>query len=436
MTIKWLLLFIILNFVSAEDTIVVQWNKALMQAWENVPYYPPVTYRLGAIVHTAMYNAWAPFDSKAVSTQTSSFSRQPESLRTDANKQVAVSYAAYHTLKTLLPTQQSIFDDLMHSLGYDIYYNSPDPETAAGVGILAAQEILSISENDRSNAQGDLNPSNEPYSEPILLPGYKPYEPVNTVDTLNDINYWQPLRNPDGSTQTFQVPHWGFVVPFALASGSQFRPKEGPKATFKDEASFIEQGQQLYDISKALTEEQKLIARYWDGEKGRNVSTWNYIAWKVSERDNNDIDADVKMFFALNNALFDVSIATWDIKRYYNSVRPITLIRHYIDPTWETLIFTPPHADFVAGHSSQGAAAAEIMKLYLGSDWYGGSYTDEETGITLSWETFTDAESQGSMSRQYGGIHFEDACEVGQQVGREVGKVVWEKVEGLINGNS
>ena len=49
----------------------------------------------------------------------------------------------------------------------------------------------------------------------------------------------------------------------------------------------------------------------------------------VSLRDGHDLDTDVKMFFVLTNAIFDASIATWDAKRTYDSVRPITAI-HFL----------------------------------------------------------------------------------------------------------
>jgi hypothetical protein len=41
---------------------------------------------------------------------------------------------------------------------------------------------------------------------------------------------------------------------------------------------------------------------------------------------NDTLDDDVKMFFALSNAIFDAGIAAWDMKRAYDSVRPITAI--------------------------------------------------------------------------------------------------------------
>ena len=49
----------------------------------------------------------------------------------------------------------------------------------------------------------------------------------------------------------------------------------------------------------------------------------------VSANDCNTIDYDVALFFLLGQAMLDASIAAWDAKRAYDSVRPISAIRYY-----------------------------------------------------------------------------------------------------------
>ena len=41
---------------------------------------------------------------------------------------------------------------------------------------------------------------------------------------------------------------------------------------------------------------------------------------------------DVHVYLVLNGALHDAAIAAWELKRYYESARPITLIRHLSEP--------------------------------------------------------------------------------------------------------
>ena len=51
------------------------------------------------------------------------------------------------------------------------------------------------------------------------------------------------------------------------------------------------------------------------------------LAQWVSRRDRHGLDKDVKMFFALGNAMLDASIAVWECKRAFDYVRPVTAVR-------------------------------------------------------------------------------------------------------------
>ncbi len=54
--------------------------------------------------------------------------------------------------------------------------------------------------------------------------------------------------------------------------------------------------------------------------------------------------------------------------------------------------------------------------------------------ITLEWRTFTEAAEEASLSRHYGGIHFNDGNEQGRIMGRKVGAEVWKKAQAYIQG--
>ncbi|MDX1476903.1 MAG: hypothetical protein R3301_04325 [Saprospiraceae bacterium] len=80
---------------------------------------------------------------------------------------------------------------------------------------------------------------------------------------------------------------------------------------------------------------------------------------------------------------------------------------------------TPPFAGYVSGHSTFSRAAAEVMTLMTGSEFFPGglgeffcpmnSFLVFEDGpsvdITLQWATYRDASDQTSLSRIWGGIH-------------------------------
>ena len=173
----------------------------------------------------------------------------------------------------------------------------------------------------------------------------------------------------------------------------------------------------------------------------------------------------------MTNAVFDAGIAAWETKRFYNSERPITAI-HFLfagkqvrawggpyqgaqviqGQNWRpyqiATIVTPAFPEFLSGHSTFSASAAEIFKRFTGSDSFGASQLIKagtapfELGqvpakdITLSWATFSNAADQAGMSRRYGGIHFEQGDLMGRAMGRQVAAVVWGKAQGYIHGTA
>ncbi len=451
---------------SSPTSVVIQWNNAALQMIRNGHLGPPIVARTLAIVHTCIYDAWAVYDDVAVGTRLGSTLRRPASEHTQANKEKAISYAAYRALVDLYPDQVAYFNTLMNRLGYNPSDTSTASNTPAGVGNAAAHAVLEFRHNDGANQLGNLHPG--AYSD------YTGYVPKNTPDHVADPNAWQPLSvsNSRGIyvVQQYVTAFCGLMKPFALISASQFRPS-GPAVYPSQEYTL--QAQQILDYSANLTDEQKVIVENWADGPGTEQPPghWNLFVQFVSQRDNLDLDAQVKLFFILTNAVFDAGIACWETKRFYNSERPITAI-HFLfagkqvrawggphqgtqviegqnwRPYQVATIVTPAFPEYISGHSTFSASAAEILKRFTGSDTFGASRVMKagtapfETGqvpatdIRLSWATFSDAANQAGMSRRYGGIHFEQGDLMGRAMGRKVAAVVWDKAQAYIHGNA
>ena len=302
---------------------MVRWNEAALEAVRRTHLGPPMVARALAIVHTSMYDAWSVYDATAIGTQIGGDLRRPPGERTSANKERALSVAAYRALVDLFPSEQAIFDDLMQQLGFDPADQSTNTTTAVGVGNVAAAAVLSFRHHDGSNQLGDLAPG--AYSD------YTGYQPVNSPSTVTDPNRWQPLlvfgSTGEGTVQRFVAPQWGLVKPFALTSGAQFRPAAVPN--LYPGTGYSQQAQEVIDYSANLTDERKAIVEYWADGPGTELPPghWALFAQWIARRDSHTLDDDVKMFFPLTNALLDVSIAVWDCKRAFDYVRPITAIR-------------------------------------------------------------------------------------------------------------
>jgi VCPO second helical-bundle domain len=332
-----------------------------------------------------------------------------------------------------------------------------------------------------------------------------------------DPSHWQPLTYVDSRgnfvMQDFSDAHWCFVTPFALPSeqseASQSRndcPMPGelrsllaPGPAKYGDPEYTAQAQELVELSSHLTDRQKMIAEFWvegfvltnpslersdASEPDAALAHWLQFAEYVSDRDHHSLDDDVKMYFALSNALMDTGIATAATKRTYNSVRPITAITFlYKDkriparssfsadanPASKTAAPakegeaingsqwmpyqpisdpTPPSPEFVSAQSAYSAAAARILALWTGSDRLGESVTLEkgsskiEPGITprepitLHWDTFSQAANQAGMSGRYAGIHFRRSDLAGRALGRAVADLAWTKAQSLFNGSA
>ncbi len=59
---------------------------------------PPMTARAMAIIHTAAYDAWAPYHGTAVATQAGGVARITGRSNTEQTKSIAVSYAMYRAM--------------------------------------------------------------------------------------------------------------------------------------------------------------------------------------------------------------------------------------------------------------------------------------------------------------------------------------------------
>lgn len=498
--------------------VVVQWNELALNAVRNEAIIRPTAVsRQLFLLHAAMYDAWSAFSPTARPYALPPTVKIAAEQRNEAAKRAAVSQAAYHILTHEFPRFERNGEPLrsyMNRLGIAVVYEG-DPNTPSGIGYLAAQAVLQARRDDGANAVDGGVVQQTSVTYPQL------YAPVNS-DELRLIaadgqpafnpNHWQPLRVPYPSAgyqhgrfqidptnrasydiQTFLTPHWGAVRPFALTSGAELRPPPPPqydstapyrdalgKTTSNDQA-YRQQADEIVQITAQLDDRQKVIAEFWaDGPRSESPpGHWNQLAHGLSQRDRHTLDQDVQMYFALNAALLDAGIATWECKRYYDYVRPVSAIRFlYYDkpiPSWggprrgtvilpgkdwhpyqQQTFVTPGFPEYVSGHSAFSAAAATVLIRFTGSDRFydGVTRTDQDIdrdgesdllgqfvfragfgfiekgpaeNVILRWPTLTAAADEAGYSRRLGGIHFQDGDLRGRELGRQVGERVYAK---------
>ncbi len=465
-----------------------RWVDIMLEATgrevDKVGARPTIISRQMAIPMTAMYDAWAAFDERAVGTRMGSALRQPEAARTIVNKEIAIAYAMYTTLVDLFPADAPWLADRMREMGHDPTATPTDFTTPAGIGRAAALAVLTYRRADGANQSGDApGADGQPYGDTTG------YTPKNTIDKIVDPDHWQPIAFEDGKGGSFApgflTPQWGGVRPFALERGDQFRP---PPPPLVGSAQLEQDTKECIALNGNLTLEHKAIVEFMrDGPRSTGQSGhWLQFAQDVSRRDKHDLDTDVKLFFAVANTAFDAFIAAWDAKRHYDSSRPWTLVRHYYGETpivgylgackgagtikgneWypysPRTFLTPPFPGFPSGHSTVSAASSKMLALFTGSDEFGayarheaGQYT--ETGcstaqmqaregqpsqsvatsreIILKMPTFSAVATMAGISRVMGGYHIQADNTAGLALGRKIAEYSWPKYQAYFDGTA
>lgn len=464
------------KFLPVEDrsnvSLAYEWLDIAEEATaRNVDKFaarPTVVARTLAVWATAMFDAWAAYDEKAVGSRLGGALRRPANERTLDNKKKAISYASYHSLVFVYPESQDFLTSEMKRLGYDPAIVSTDRTRPEGIGNVAAQAVIEYRRHDGANQLGDEIGSNgQPYSD------YTCYRPVNTVDKVIDPDRWQPITFtlPDGKQVTpgFLTPHWYRVKPFVMESSAQFRP-EPPPMTTTDDSALRRETELALEYNGHLTNEQKAVVEFMrDGPRSTGQSGhWLRFAQDVSRRDHYDLDQDVKLYFAVANVASDAFISCWETKRFYDSSRPWTLVRHYYKgqkvlgwagpdggckempaeewhPYSPYSFITPPFPGYTSGHATVSGACSKMLELFTGTDKYGfaerrrhSELTEKTPGefVMLDLPTWSATAEMAAFSRALGGYHIPIDNHVGLRVGREIAVWSWPKYQAYFNGTA
>jgi membrane-associated phospholipid phosphatase len=376
----------------ANADVVTDWNNAALDAIRAGRTAPPVASRSLAILHVSIYDA------------VNGIARTHEpylvesAVAASASREAAASGAAHRALVNLFPANASDFDALHAAiLGSPPY----GPQTTAGIawGEFVANQILAARANDGSNAivppPGGSGPGVWVPTPPAFLP--------------------------------YLLPQWGFVMPFAMSSSSQFRPPGPPSLDSQQYADDYDEVKELgAAVGSTRTEEQTEIALFWADGAGTETPPghWNSIAQIIAAAQGNTLEENARLFALLNIATADAAICAWDAKYTFHFWRPVTAIA-FAEPelNWMSFIITPPFPDYVSGHSTFSGAAATVLPLFYGTeDLPFTTGSDFLPGVYRSFSTCLDAAEEAAVSRLSGGIHFRSANEDGLQAGISIGE--------------
>jgi hypothetical protein len=235
---------------------------------------------------------------------------------------------------------------------------------------------------------------------------------------------WVPTSTV-GLQQWPLLPNWPNNRPLAMPDGRACALPP-PTAYSEDPTSaFYAEAMEVYKVSKALTDEQKLIARFWSDDPMLSPTPpghWVSIVLGIARDHSLDTPKVAEALARLGIAINDGFIACWQSKYQYDLLRPVTYIRRHIDPTWEPLLITPPFPEYPSGHSTQSGAAATALTATFGEAFAFADDTHVDEGMPVRrYPDFWTAAREAAQSRLYGGIHFRAANERGLEQGACVG---------------
>ena len=435
-----------------EENIAYFWGKVALEATaldtERFNPRPTITSRYLGLIFTAVFDAWSVYDASA---QPVYFNQNEKRIGILKDKEIAISYAAYRTLKEYFYTDSLYFNDKMKELGLSTDLNQLPIGSPAKIGIMAAESVINARLGDGSNQYGNLSKDlKTPYDD------YTGYQPINTPKLNTDINRWQPKYFISKTGESYApeclTPYWHYVKPIALDSASQFRSPPPPKYGSQKLNAEIEE---VVALQSKLTAEQKGLVEFMrDGPKSvQQAGHWLVLAQELSIKRKHSLDEDVKMYFLNQIVAMDAFIASWDTKMFYDYARPYALIHEYYGsqkingwkgynkgwgeingtdwrPYSPDIFLCPPFPSYVSGHSTVSGACAEALKLFTGSDEFditipfiSGSYTEPKSEwkeINLYFPTLTEAAEMAGFSRVLGGYHIQSDNIEGLILGRKV----------------
>lgn len=375
-----------------DHSIARQWNEQALDAIRLDLPRPPVHARNLFHLAVAAWDAWAVYDPVAAGhlVHEKVVSPDPAADREVAiafaahrllESRYARSAGAAATRAALLAK--------MDELGLDPAYDSTVGDGPAAVGNRVAAAVIAATLDDGANESIDYaDPTYAPVNAPLVvalpdiaLDDPNRWQPLALAVSVTQNGILLPSR-----VQRFVGPQWGGVSPFTIDFASVLPPEPPLLNDAASDADFKDQAIEVLRLASRLTPDDgalidispgalgnnplgsddgtghpanpvtglpyppqlvkrgdfgRVLAEFWaDGPSSETPpGHWNTIANDASDRlaDKrigglgpvvDDLEWDVKLYLALNGGLHDAAVACWGSKRFYDSIRPISMIRY------------------------------------------------------------------------------------------------------------
>lgn len=239
-------------------------------------------------------------------------------------------------------------------------------------------------------------------------------------------------------------PEWRTIRPFFLENLNEFKPAPPAPFSLEEGSSFHTQLMEVYEVTSNLTEEEILIANFWDcnpfmvqysGHMAIGIKKispgghWIGITGIAAQKAGLDWQDALYIHALVAMGLHDAFISCWEEKYDSDRVRPESVIQRHVDEGWRPVLQTPPFPEYTSGHSVISSTTSKILTAFFGDDFDFIDTSEVYFGLPeREFSSFLQASEEAAISRLYGGIHFRDAIEEGVKQGKKIGGLILEKI--------
>lgn len=410
-----------------EYDVVTEWTELLLEIERYATgMRPTASARSFAYIYLASYETAVPGIDGQVSLQDRlrgfniSYDQLPDEIDWELALNSCFATCMEHFIYNIPASSEALIGALEEDLEDEYASRLSDDivDESKAWGRYVANQVIEYSQTDRDAERQITDPQPLSYDPPI-------------GDGL-----WYHSADADRSL----FPYWGSVRTFVISPDetSTVPPidySENPRSAY-----FAEM-EECYEASNAAKEEdgeQLWIAEFWsDDVEGLMFSPparQLAIANQLVERFDLDLGETLSLYLKMGFSLNDAAVATWEYKYEYNVMRPNEYIHEFIDPDFQTNLYTlvwwpnPGFPGYPSGHSAFASAAAGVF-----IDFFGNSinFTDrshqgrsEFRGDPRTFSSFEEMAEENAFSRIPLGVHMRMDCTEGLRLGYEIADAI------------
>ena len=378
--------------------VISDWNEKAVAFLAEKTVPAPQAERAMAMMHVAMFDAV-----NAIEPRYRPYLSQPKAFPA-LPKEAAAAAAAGTVLESLYAPPVGTFKVQLAAY-LEAIPNDEAKSQAIALGEAVAAAVLAARAGDGSAAPDSYRPKTKPG-------GYIP-TPM-TVASM-----------------------WPQLKPFAIPSPSHFRPQPPIALTSEQWAADYNEIKSLGARNSTMRSPQQTEnARFW---LATGPIAYYPTVRQIAAAKKLDILDNARFLALVSVAREDAYIAVFDAKYHYEFWRPVTAIRNgdidenpatEREATWQPLGDTPMHPEYPCAHCIVSAALESVGEAVFGSTEIPEVTSTSPTapGVTHRWTNLRAISDEVAEARICAGFHYRFSTQVGQDMGRKIGRYVAENI--------